>query len=191
MLKQGLWHGSDCAVHTNCCYLQPRWTELSYCQSLAVSWLSHCISVWQRKAFEAQGNCPPPLQGIPLHHNLIAAVGALHSRTASGLCQPCFMCAQDRAAREVPPFRTWAFAASPSPSLPESLTSWVSCFMLINFPWYFIVTEQERCLSAILAFSMVCKSRTGVGDVPFAAEMHQGYGTCTQEERDRHELYRK
>ena len=124
--------------------------------------LWHFISVWQQKAFEAQRIHPPPLQGIPLRHNLIFAVGALRSRTASGLCQPCFMCAQDRAARKVPPFRTSGFTASPRPSPPGrlALTSGASGFMSINLPLHFMVTKLKCCVSDILAFSMFCKVRT-------------------------------
>lgn len=164
-------------------YLQPGWTNPGCHQDLNVPVLCHFISVWQREAFEARRTHPPPLQGIPLHHNLILAVGALHSRAASGLCQPCSMCALFLGKCPTP---GWSL-----PSLPQSLalTSWASCFKLINFPWYFIVTKLKHWVSEILALSMFCKLWAVSEMLPLlAVDMHhlQGWGTCTQEE---HGLY--
>lgn len=164
-------------------YLQPGWTSPGCHQDLSVSVLCHLTSVWQREAFEAWRVHRPPLQGIPFPHSLIWAGGALHSRAASGLCQPCSMCALFLGKCPTP---GWSL-----PSLPQSLalTSWASCFKLINFPWYFIVTKLKHWVSEILALSMFCRLWAVSEMFPLlAVDVHhlQGWGTCTQEE---HGLY--
>lgn len=94
-------------------FLQPAWTNTGCPQDPSVSVLCRFISVWQHEAFEAQRVHPPPLPGIPLPHSLILAGGALHSRAASGLCQPCSMCALFLGKCPTP---AWSL-----PSLPQSL----------------------------------------------------------------------
>lgn len=66
--------------------------------------------------------------------------------------------------------------------------------MSINLPLYFIVSKVKLCVSESLGFGMLCNLGTVAKAFPLLAAgrlPRQGQGTCTQEERDRDELYRK